>query len=313
MIEFKNVTKTYLESIVALDDICLGIEEKEFTFITGPSGAGKSTLLRLLIREEKPNNGDIFFEEIDVVNLPKKLLSVYRQQIGVTFQDLKLLESRTARENIEFALEIVNKPCKEAKDTAEYLLDLVNLKSRSELLPCQLSGGEKQKIAIARALANEPKVLIADEPTGNLDSDSTKEIMEILKTINDVDTTVLVITHDQSVVKKMKTRVIQLEKGRVVSDKKTTLKKTPKKSKKKEEEKEKKEVKKKKEEKEEKGEEIAILKLPKKLEKKLVEKEINNLDKLMDLTEKQILEMGITEKELETITNAIIELNKLED
>jgi cell division transport system ATP-binding protein len=310
MIEFKNVTKTYSGNIIALDDICLDIEEKEFTFVTGPSGAGKSTLLRLLIREEKPSHGEIFFKEVDVVNLPKKLLCVYRQQIGVTFQDLKLLESRTARENIEFALEIVNKSCKEAKETAEYLLELVNLKDRSELLPCQLSGGEKQKIAIARALANGPKVLIADEPTGNLDPDSTKEIMEILKTINDVDTTVLVITHDYDVVERMNTRVIYLEKGKVVSDKKPTLKKTSKKGK---EKTKKEEVKEEKKEEMTNNEGIDVLKLPKNLEEKLIGSKIDNLDKLMDLTEKQILEIGITEKQLETITNAIIDLNKLGD
>jgi len=332
MINFKEVNKTYLDSIVALDDINLSIEEKEFTFITGPSGAGKSTLVRLLIREERPTQGEIFFEEVDVVNLPKKFLPEYRQQIGVSFQDLKLIESRTVRENIEFALEIIDKHPKEIGEITEYLLDLVNLKERADLLPICLSGGERQKIAIARALASEPKALIADEPTGNLDPKSTGEILDILKSINDIDTTVLVITHDESIVNNLNTRVVTLDQGKIVSDKVGGYKyqKTSKKDDKKEEREEKEEKKEKKEKrgskknetsktekkeskKEKEQNEIEMLELPKEVEEKLLANGIDELDKLLDLTESQIKKKGITEEDLNKITSRIEELNNLRE
>lgn len=350
MVDFKNVTKIYLDTVVALDDVSLTIESKEFAFVVGPSGAGKSTLLKLLIRQDFPTQGDIFFEDIDVVNIPKKLISVYRQQMGVAFQDLKLIECRTARENIEFALEIINKPKKEVQETTDYLLDLVNLKDRAHLLPNQLSGGEKQKVSIARALANQPKILIADEPTGNLDPVSAMEILDILDTINSLETTVLAITHDHEIVNKMKKRVIALEKGKVVSDeiggyKYTNAPKTqkeevkkhmkenleteekqdteePKEEKEKEEKKTKKKAKtsKKKEKKEgkEKGKEkkekpeseISLLELGKKLEEKLLENKFDTFDKLLDITEKDIKKAKITQKELEEITQAITNLKE---
>ncbi len=339
MVDFKNVTKIYLDSVVALDSITLTIEPKEFTFVVGPSGAGKSTLLKLLIRQDFPTHGEIFFEDIDVINIPKKLISVYRQQMGITFQDLKLIECRTARENIEFALEITNKPKKEVFETTEYLLDLVNLKERSDLRPSQLSGGEKQKVAIARALANDPKILIADEPTGNLDPESALEILDILKTINSLETTVLVITHDHDIVNKMQTRVIALERGKIVSDKKggykyikpekkkdveKEIKDREEKKEEKEKEKEVEKTKKKKEKKEkkekkndkkdkEKTSEIGTLKLPKELEEKLLKNKFDNFDKLLDITEKDIKKIKLTQKELETITEAITKLNKLKE
>ncbi len=332
MVEFKNITKIYLDSVVALDNINLTIAPKDFTFIVGPSGAGKSTLLRLLIREDFPTHGDIFFEDIDVVNIPKKLISVYRQQMGITFQDLKLIDCRTARENIEFALEITNKPKNEIFETTEYLLELVNLKDRSELLPKQLSGGEKQKVAIARALANNPKILIADEPTGNLDPHSALEILDILKTINSLDTTIIVITHDHDIVNKMKTRVIALEKGKIVSDKKGGYEyikpekkkdvekeikeresEKPKEEKKESEGKEKGRKKKEKEEKtKDKKGDLNILKLPETLEEKLLENNFDTLDKLLDITEKEIEEIGLTQKDLEKITKSITNLKEAE-
>ncbi len=337
MIDFKELNKTYLNSIIALDDINLSIEDSEFTFITGPSGAGKSTLVRLLIREEKPNHGQIMFDDIDVVNLPKKFLPEYRQQIGVSFQDLKLIESRTAQENIEFALEIINKHPREIKEIAEYLLDLVDLKERAKLSPLCLSGGEKQKIAIARALASEPKVLIADEPTGNLDPKSTGEILDILKNINETDTTVLVITHDETIVNNLDTRVITLEEGKVVSDRiggynykknkkgggKETTKKGDKKkaggdkTKKQDEDKKENRTKKtrtsSKKKKEKEKTEIEMLELPKELEEKLLYNEIDELEKLLDLTESQLKKKGLNENDLEEITNKIQELNNLEE
>ncbi len=328
MIDFKNVTKIYLDTVVALDDITLRIDPKEFTFIVGPSGAGKSTLLKLLIRQDYPTTGEIFFEEIDVVKLPKKLLSVYRQQMGIAFQDLKLIECRNARENIEFALEITNKSKKEAQETTDYLLDLVNLKDRAHLYPKELSGGEKQKVSIARALANHPKVLIADEPTGNLDPSSALEILDILKTINSLETTVLVITHDHDIVNKMKTRVIALEKGKIVSDEKggykyikpeekkdveKDIKEREEKIEKEKEEKEEKKKKTKKTKKKEEKEEISTLKLPKKLEQKLLDNGFDNFDKLLDITDKDIEKINLTQKELETITEAIAKLNNLKE
>ncbi len=331
MVDFKNVTKIYLDTVVALDDITLRIEQKEFTFVVGPSGAGKSTLLKLLIRQDFPTQGEIFFEDVDVINIPKKLISVYRQQMGIAFQDLKLIECRTARENIEFALEIINKPKKEIEETTDYLLDLVNLKDRAHLLPKQLSGGEKQKVAIARALANQPKILIADEPTGNLDPQSSMEILDILNTVNSLETTILAITHDHDIVNKMKKRVIALEKGKVVSDemggykytnapKKDDIKKkveeNTEKQKDKDEEKKKDEgkenkkkgKKQKKEEKKKEESEISLLKLGKKLEEKLLKNNFDTFDKLLDITEKDIKKAKITQKELEEITQAITKL-----
>jgi cell division transport system ATP-binding protein len=326
MIDFKNVSKIYLDSVVALDDITLCIEPREFTFIVGPSGAGKSTLLKLLIREDFPTTGEIFFENIDVLKIPKKLISVYRQQMGIAFQDLKLIECRNARENIEFALEITSTPKKETAETTDYLLDLVNLKDRANLYPKELSGGEKQKVAIARALANHPKILIADEPTGNLDPHSALEILEILKTINSLETTVLVITHDHDIVNKMQTRVIALEKGKIVSDKKGGYKYVKPKEEKdvkkeieereekleqKKEEKKKKKSNKKKEKEE--TSEIDSLKLPEELQEKLLKNKLDNFDDLLEITDKDIKKIGITQEELETITEAIVKLNNLKE
>ncbi len=323
MIDFKNVTKIYSENIVALDSINLAIQAKEFAFIVGPSGAGKSTLLKLLIRQDFPNQGEIYFEDIDVVNIPKKLISIYRQQMGVTFQDLKLIECRTARENVEFALEITNKPRNEIHDTTQYLLELVNLKDREDLLPKQLSGGEKQKVAIARALANDPKILIADEPTGNLDPYSALEILDILKTVNSLGTTVLAITHDHDIVNKMKKRVIALEKGKIVSDEiggykyikggeKIDIEKEVKEQKEKTDNKEEKKTEKKgiKKKKKEEKNEISILKLSKSLEKKLLDNKFDTFDKLLDITEEDIEKAKITQKQLEEITKAIAKLKE---
>ena len=258
--------------------------------------------------------------------------------MGIAFQDLKLIECRNARENIEFALEITNKNKKEIQETTDYLLDLVNLKDRAHLYPKELSGGEKQKVAIARALANHPKILIADEPTGNLDPHSALEILDILKTINSLETTVLVITHDHDIVNKMKTRVIALEKGKIVSDEtggykyiapqeKKDFEKEIKereekieqekeeKDKKKEKKKKVKKVKEKKEEIKEKEEnnEISTLELPKELEKKLLDNSFDNFDKLLDITDKDIEKIGLTQEELETITEAITKLNNLKE
>jgi cell division transport system ATP-binding protein len=219
MIYFESVSKYYKPDIIALQDVTFGIETAEFMFLTGPSGAGKSTLIRLLIRQETPSEGNITFDDTDVVSLKRTLLPFYRQQIGVVFQDYKLIELKTVRENIEFALEITGTPDSGIRDTTDSLLDLVGLEKRQHLFPDQLSGGEKQRAGIARALANDPKLLIADEPTGNLDPKTSLEIMNILQTINDWGTTVMIATHDREIVDEMGRRVVRLEDGKIVSDK----------------------------------------------------------------------------------------------
>lgn len=218
MVLFDTVTKRYKDEIVALEDVNFQIEEGEFCFLVGPSGAGKSTIMKLLIREEVPTSGSIFFRDIEVPKLTRRLLPAYRQKLGVVFQDIKLLQNKTLEENIGFALEILDKSPKEIADSTDYLLDLVGLRDRRTLFPKELSGGEQQRGAIARALANKPDLFIADEPTGNLDTQNAKQILEILKTINKSGTTVMVISHDLNLVNESKTRTIQIVNGRLDSD-----------------------------------------------------------------------------------------------
>jgi cell division transport system ATP-binding protein len=220
MVKFDTVTKKYDENIVALEDVCFEIDQGEFCFITGPSGAGKSTIVKLLIKDELPTSGSIFYEDIEVPRIPRKMLPSYRQKLGVVFQDMKLLNTRTLKENIAFALEILQKKPKEIKDTTDYLLELVGLEDRRNLYPQQLSGGEQQRGAIARALASNPGLLLADEPTGNLDEENAYMILDILKKINASGTTVMVISHDNILVNgdKKSTREIHLKEGKVESD-----------------------------------------------------------------------------------------------
>jgi len=218
MIIFDTVTKKYKENITALQDVSFRVDTGEFTFIIGPSGAGKSTIMKLLIREEVPTTGTIFFNDIEVPKLNRRLLPAYRQKLGVVFQDIKLLNTKTLEENIAFALEILDKSSKEIKDTTDYLLDLVGLRDRRSLFPYELSGGEQQRGAIARALANKPDLFIADEPTGNLDTDNALQILDILKTINKTGTTVLVISHDLNLINKTKDRIINIKEGKLNSD-----------------------------------------------------------------------------------------------
>ena len=218
MLLFDKVNKKYNENITALEDVGFKVDDGEFLFLVGPSGAGKTTLLRLLIREETPTSGSIFFKEIDVPKLPNKLLPTYRQKLGIVFQDIKLLANKTLEENINFALEILGKEDKEIKETTDYLLETVGLQDRRNLFPQQLSGGEQQRGAIARALANNPELFVADEPTGNLDPDNAFQVLEILKKINKGGTTVMVISHDREIVNQMKTRVLRMEKGKIISD-----------------------------------------------------------------------------------------------
>ena len=242
MVLFDTVTKKYKDNITALEDVNFMIEEGEFCFLVGPSGAGKSTIMRLLIREEIPTSGSIFFRDIEVPKLTRRLLSAYRQKLGVVFQDIKLLQNKTLEENIAFALEILDKSPKEIIDTTDYLLDLVGLRERRNLFPVELSGGEQQRGAIARALANKPDLFIADEPTGNLDAQNAKQILEILKTINKSGTTVMVISHDFNLVNDSKARTISIINGKLEKDTGTKVAQKPKEEPKEEKKKEKPDV-----------------------------------------------------------------------
>lgn len=220
MIKFNNVTKSYHDGTVALDSINIVIEPKEFVFLVGPSGAGKTTFIKLLTHEELPTSGSIHLDALDVAALSQDKLPVLRRQIGVVFQDFKLLDSKTVFENVAVSLEVVDRPDSEIKYVVPNVLNLVNLSHKANSLPSQLSGGEKQRVAIARALAHEPKVLVADEPTGNVDPVSSHEIVYLLDKINSLGTTVIMCTHEAGIVDKMKKRVVALDKGKVIRDEK---------------------------------------------------------------------------------------------
>lgn len=218
MIKFDHVTKTYPRDVVALHDIDFVIRDGEFLSIVGRSGAGKSTLLKLLIREDVTTYGSIIVDDVDIASIPNKDLPYLRRKIGVVFQDIKLLPSRTAYENVAFAMEVGGVAKETIQNEVPKILDLVGLASRSDAFPTQLSGGEQQRIAIARALAHSPVLFLADEPTGNLDEINSYEILEVLRKINEMGTTVVLATHARELVNKVKKRVIVLEKGEIASD-----------------------------------------------------------------------------------------------
>ncbi len=220
MILLDRVTKTYPKSSSrpALNRVSLFVEPKEFVIIVGTSGAGKSTLLKLLTREEKPDRGKIVVGGIDYDTLKDKHIPLLRRKIGVVFQDFKLLPQRTVFENVAFALEIAGMTNREIKNTVPKVIELVGLKGKEKNFPKELSGGEKQRVAIARAIVRQPKILIADEPTGNLDPKNGWEIIRLLEKINKYGTTVLLVTHDATIVNKLKRRVITLEHGKITSD-----------------------------------------------------------------------------------------------
>ena len=216
MIKFNNVSLKYDKDAYAIKDLSLKINEGEFVFIVGKTGAGKSTLFKLLTRELKPTSGTIKVFNDNIEFLSDKLLPYYRRQLGVIFQDFKLLEDRNAYENIAFAQEVIGANTFKIKKRVMRLLNIVNLRNKANKMPNELSGGEKQKVAIARALINKPRILLADEPTGNLDEISTNEIMSLLDIINKNGTTVVVITHDMHLVERMNKRVIKLDEGNLV-------------------------------------------------------------------------------------------------
>ena len=218
MINFDSVSKIYNDGIKVLDTITLGIKPKEFVSIVGHSGAGKSTLLKLLIAEEYPTEGNVFFEDTDIHSLRREEITHLRRRIGMVFQDFRLLPDKTAYENIAFAMEAAGRTDEDIASDVPHVLDLVDLGDKMMSFPSQLSGGERQRVAIARAIINQPDVLIADEPTGNLDPLNTHDIIQILKKINDLGTTVILTTHNKGVIDKLERRVITMEKGKVIRD-----------------------------------------------------------------------------------------------
>lgn len=218
MIEFSNVHKRYDGGVEAVNGVNLKIDKGEFVFLVGPSGSGKSTLLKLMIREEEVDSGSIFLNNYKVHSMKSRYVPFLRRSIGIVFQDFRLLPDKTVYENIAFAMRIVRKPARYIRKQVPMLLSLVGLSSKSNSYPHELSGGEQQRIAMARALANNPSVLIADEPTGNLDPENAWEIMRILNEINMRGTTVVVATHAKDIVDTMKKRVVELEKGKITRD-----------------------------------------------------------------------------------------------
>ncbi len=218
MIYFNNVSKIYNKDTVALDNVTLTITAGEFVSVVGHSGAGKTTLVKMILAEDVPTEGTIFFESVNIPKLRGNELTKLRQRIGVVFQDFRLLQNKTAYENIAFAMEAVGKSNAEIKSDVPHVLELVDLSRRSSHFPFQMSGGEQQRLAIARAIINQPELIIADEPTGNLDAVNAYEIIQILKKINDLGTTVMLTTHNKGVVEAIGKRVVTMEKGKISRD-----------------------------------------------------------------------------------------------
>ena len=218
LIKIKDVKKTYKTGVTAIQNLSLNIEKGQFVFIIGSTGCGKSTLIKMLYREEKPTSGIINIGGINVSKLKNRNVYKIRRKIGVVFQDFKLLPKSTVYENVAFALEIFGLPNSDIHGKVLKALDLVGLKSKAKSYPTQLSGGEQQRVALARAIVNGPKLLICDEPTGNLDEVTSMEIMKVIEEINKLGTTIIMVTHDTDIVNKMKKRVILLDSGRILKD-----------------------------------------------------------------------------------------------
>ncbi len=218
MIKFINVTKEYKNNIKALSNVKLSIKKGDFVFLVGASGAGKSTIMKLILKEEEPTSGKIVLNGVDITNVRKRMIPYIRRSVGVVFQDFRLLPNKTVYENIAFAMEIIGENPKEIRRRIPMVLSMVNLSHRADSFPNQLSGGESQRVSIARAIVNNPAILIADEPTGNLDPETAHEIMTILNDINARGTTILMATHARDIVDSMKKRVIQIDRGIIVRD-----------------------------------------------------------------------------------------------
>lgn len=220
MIFFDNVSKVYTAHSIALEGVTLSVEPEEFVSLVGQSGAGKSTLLRLLLAEEKPSSGSVFFDSVPIHDLASTQLSQFRRRIGTVFQDFRLLPHKTAYENVSFAMEVAGQPDEAIMADVPQVLELVGLADKAEHFPDELSGGEKQRVAIARAIVNRPDLVIADEPTGNLDPVNTWDIIKLLGKINELGTVVLLATHNREIINALGKRVITLEKGKITRDEK---------------------------------------------------------------------------------------------
>jgi cell division transport system ATP-binding protein len=218
MIRLDNVTKAYKGTTVALREVSVDIQKGEFVFLVGPSGSGKSTFVRLITKEEEPDEGQIWVAGKDIANLTQWKIPYLRRNIGCVFQDFRLLPTKSVHENVAFALEVIGRPRHVIKSQVPQILDLVGLGKKIDNLPHELSGGEQQRVAIARAFVNRPLILLADEPTGNLDPSTSAGIMRLLDRINRTGTTVIMATHDQSIVDSMRRRVIELDRGSVIRD-----------------------------------------------------------------------------------------------
>ncbi len=219
MIRLEHVSKVYKTSTrPALEDVSVEVDKGEFVFLIGPSGSGKSTFLRLLLREDVPSKGRVYVANFDVARMSRRRVPRLRQSIGCVFQDFRLLNNKTVAENVAFALEVIGKPRNTIRKVVPEVLELVGLEGKSARMPHELSGGEQQRVAIARAFVNRPLMLLADEPTGNLDPDTSQDIMLLLERINRTGTTVLMATHDHSIVDSMRRRVVELSLGQIVRD-----------------------------------------------------------------------------------------------
>ncbi len=218
MLHLDKVSKKYKDHSIALDDVNLLIRPKEFVSIVGHSGAGKTTLLKMILAEESPTDGHVYYEDINISSLKKRQMNDYRRRIGTVFQDFRLLSDKTAYENVAFAMEAAGRTDEEIASDVPHVLELVDLGKKLHSFPHQLSGGEKQRVAIARAIVNQPDVIIADEPTGNLDPVNTYDIIQILKKINDLGTTIILTTHNNGIVEHLGKRVITMQGGKVVHD-----------------------------------------------------------------------------------------------
>ncbi|RDU37613.1 cell division ATP-binding protein FtsE [Neobacillus piezotolerans] len=218
MIEMQNVYKKYPNGVTAVSGIDVRINQGEFVYVVGPSGAGKSTFIKMMYREEVPTSGTILINGVNIAKLKLKRVPIFRRNLGVVFQDFKLLPMKTVYENVAFALEVIEEHPKYIKKRVMEVLDLVNLKHKARMLPTELSGGEQQRVSIARSIVNSPKVVIADEPTGNLDPDTSWEIMKIFEEINTRGTTIVMATHNREIVNTIRHRVIAIEEGRIVRD-----------------------------------------------------------------------------------------------
>ena len=218
MIRLDNVSKVYKDSVVALRDISTNIQKEEFVFLVGPSGSGKSTFIRLLIKEEEPSEGLIYVAGKNIGQLPRWRVPYLRRNIGCVFQDFKLLAAKTVRENVAFALEVIGRPRHVVNQRVPEIIDLVGLSDKLKNYPHELSGGEQQRVCIARAMVNRPPILLADEPTGNLDPATSAEIMKLLDRLNEAGTTIVMATHDHAIVDQSRKRVIELDSGKIVRD-----------------------------------------------------------------------------------------------